>query len=94
MLNSFLISVEEIGHFKGKWESKEEEYQEHEQSGRWKLTKSEKGQGGPWEVHEFANWHLSKISSCLYTETDKQGPYVKILLEVTLNSCGALEFSQ
>ena len=53
----------------------------HEQSGRWKLTKSEKGQGGPCGIHLglLTGTYQATISSYLYTETDEQGPCVKIL---------------
>lgn len=53
-------------------------------SGAWTVREvktCKKWEGSGWSVWNppgFANWRLSKVSSYLYTETDEQGPYVKI----------------
>ena len=42
----------------------------------------------------FANWHLLKSGSYLPTETGRQGPYLQVLIERTVNSFSSLDLSK
>lgn len=78
--NSTLICTEVTGHLKGEGQNKEENEQGLSRVREVNNYKKQQwGRVGLCEIHEFVNWHLSKLGSWSPTVAGRQAPNLQLL---------------